>query len=303
LQSHGAPDWRLWVGDGGDDTAGGTGYAAVGQIGAQVDSAKARLGGNIDAPDAVGDDDGNDDDWSVDVSEEAVRQRTMDLGTGVTSLTQTDDLERTVEERLVIFQNYVKARLGEAKFPAKDVIGEADRLECKDKGVMVVVELLLSKADDVFVAIKKYQGLFQRFTLENEKCQKYMIGALEVLIDQNPDLLGKAARLFKDLYDKDILDEEIILAWGAKASKKYVTKELATQIRDKCKPFLEWLAEAEEEESDEDESMVFAANPEAVIAAEAAKKAEEEAAANPPKEDENEDPESEDLDDDDIENM
>jgi translation initiation factor 5 len=288
---------------GGDGGGGDKGYAAVGQIGAQVDSAKARLGGNIDAPDAV-DGDGDDDDWSVDVSEEAVRQRTADLGTGVTSLTQTDDLERPIEDRLKIFQKYVEARVGDAKFPAKDVIGEADRLECKEKGVMVVVELLLSKADDVFVAIKKYQGLFQRFTLENEKCQKYMIGALEVLIEDKPDLLGKAARLFKDLYDKDILDEEVILAWGGKVSKKYVSKELATQIRAKCKPFLDWLAEAEEEESDEDEDMVFAANPEAVLAAEAAKKAEEEAAANPPAEKkDDEDPESEDLDDDDIDNM
>jgi translation initiation factor 5 len=51
------------------------------------------------------------------------------------------------------------------------------------------------------------------------------------------------------------LEEKALLEWGEKASKKYVSKEVSQQIRDKAKPFLKWLQEAEEEseeESDDD---------------------------------------------------
>lgn len=280
----------------GDDEDGADDQASLGQVGAQVDAAKARLGGKIDAPDAV-DDAGDDDDWSVDVSEAAVRERTQALGTGVTHLTQTDDLERSLDERLEIFSKYCEERVSLAKFPAKEVVGEAERLECKDKGTMVLVGVLITKADDVFASFKLYQGLFQRFAMESPKAQKYLLGAVEKLIEARPELLAKCVRLFKTLYDLDILDEEVILTWGQKVSKKYVKKDLAEQIHAKCKPFLEWLAEAEEEESEDEDDMVFAANPEAVLAADAAKAAEEAGATSPEPEDDD------DLDDEDIDNM
>merc|ERR1712241_617188 len=52
-------------------------------------------------------------------------------------------------------------------------------------------------------------------------------------------------------YDADLIDEEVILEWGKKVSKKYVSKDLSEKIHEKVKPFLTWLKEAEEEESDE----------------------------------------------------
>ena len=53
----------------------------------------------------------------------------------------------------------------------------------------------------------------------------------------------------------DIIEEEIILDWGKKVSKKYVSKELSEKIHKKVDPFLKWLKEADEEsdESEDDE--------------------------------------------------
>ena len=51
------------------------------------------------------------------------------------------------------------------------------------------------------------------------------------------------------------MDEEVILEWGKKVSKKYVSKELSEKIHEKLKPFLTWLKEAEEEESDESDDV------------------------------------------------
>ena len=52
---------------------------------------------------------------------------------------------------------------------------------------------------------------------------------------------------------KKDLDEKIILDWASKVSKKYVSKEVATQIHDKAAPFIKWLKEAEEESEDSEE--------------------------------------------------
>lgn len=51
----------------------------------------------------------------------------------------------------------------------------------------------------------------------------------------------------------DIVDEEVLLEWGQKPSKKYVSKELSKEIHEKAAPFIKWLREAEEESSEEDE--------------------------------------------------
>lgn len=73
-------------------------------------------------------------------------------------------------------------------------------------------------------------------------------------------LLSKIPHILKEMYDADLLEEEVIISWSEKASKKYVSKELAKEIRVKAEPFIKWLKEAEEEssggeEDDEDENI------------------------------------------------
>ena len=55
------------------------------------------------------------------------------------------------------------------------------------------------------------------------------------------------------MYDYDVIEEEVLLDWGKKVSKKYVSKETAAEIHAKAQPFLKWLQEAEEEETTEEE--------------------------------------------------
>ena len=260
--------------DGGGDKGGSKGGKADRR------SAKAAGGGGtagdvderdaeVDAMGAEEEDDDDDDDWAVDTSEAAVRARTAALGGGVTHLTHTDDLDKSMSERLAIFADYISERLKLPKLPQKEVIKEAERLDCKEKGTMVLVQGLLLEGD-VLATLAKYQGLFQRFTVDNDKAQKYFLGAIEKLIEQRPELLAKTAHLFKQLYDLDLVDEERFLAWGAKTSKKNVSAELSAQIHAKAKAFLQWLEEAEEEESSEDDTTFAEAAPAAPAAPAAA---------------------------------
>jgi len=201
----------------------------------------------------------DDEDWCVDVSEKAQKERAKDLTAGVKHLTVSNDAEKSQSERLEIFFEYCKAKKdsGELKVGSaavfKDLAGEAERLEIKDsKGVMVLVEVLLN--EDVLKQLTAYRILLLLFTHGNPKSQKYFLGAIEKLVEINKDvLISKVPLILKALYDQDIVEEEVILDWGKKASKKYVSKEVSEAIHAKAQPFLKWLAEAEEEESSEEE--------------------------------------------------
>jgi len=204
----------------------------------------------------------NDDDegWSTDVTAEAVKKRMEDLTLGGNVLTMDDDMEKPESERINIFHAFLQIKAGEGggamdANTIKEVHKEAERLEVTNKAPLVLCEVLLT-GDKVVEKIKTHKIMFVKFTNENQKAQKYLLGGIEKLIEMKRDLLlPKVAGIFKILYDEDILDEEVIIEWSKKVSKKYVSKELAEKIHKNAAPFVTWLQEAEEE-SESDESDV-----------------------------------------------
>ena len=60
--------------------------------------------------------------------------------------------------------------------------------------------------------------------------------------------------MLQALYDEDIVDEDLIVAWYGKPSAAKalgVEPSAAAAVREAAKPFVEWLEEAEsDEESD-----------------------------------------------------
>ncbi|KAG8429097.1 hypothetical protein GDO86_018313 [Hymenochirus boettgeri] len=115
------------------------------------------------------------------------------------NLTLSDDLERPVEDRVNMLFDYVKKKKVEGVIDSsdKDILAEAERLDVKAMGPLVLSEVLFD--DKIREQIKKYRRHFLR------------------------------------------------------PSKKYVSKELAKDIRTKAEPFIKWLKEAEEESSGEEE--------------------------------------------------
>eukprot|EP00051_Salpingoeca_urceolata_P004621 m.66389 g.66389 ORF g.66389 m.66389 type:complete len:435 (+) comp13748_c0_seq2:447-1751(+) len=205
-------------------------------------------------PEAEEDD---DVEWSEDTSEAAMAERQRkELTAAAASLTMSDDLEKPLLERLEMFHGYVEEQSKKKPFPSKEVLAEGERLDCKEKGVMILVEFLWTSqsAEDLMRNMKENRGLVQRFVFENKKAQKYLLGALEKTIALNESvLLPKVAHLLKYAYDLDLVEEDAFASWGEKPSKKYVNKDLSTKIRQKAKPFLDWLQEADEESSEEEE--------------------------------------------------
>lgn len=216
--------------------------------------------GEFESSHIEGDDDDDDGQWTAEVSEEAMRARMQDLSEGAKNITISEDTEKTEKERIDIFYDYVKKRRDAGELESvsahKDLHSEATRLDVISKAPLVLAELLFSA--NITAEIKKHRNLLLRFTHNDEKAQKYMLGGVEQIIALHSNLLEKVAIILKLFYDTDLLDEKIILDWSSKISKKYVSKEVAQQIHDKAAPFIKWLKEAEEEseDSEEDDDVV-----------------------------------------------
>eukprot|EP00069_Balaena_mysticetus_P008356 bmy_05892T0 len=182
-----------------------------------------------------------DDDWGEDTTEEAQRRRMDEISDHAKVLTLSDDLERTVEERVNILFDFVKKKKEEGVIDSsdKEIVAEAERLDVKAMGPLVLTE----------------------FCHNNKKAQRYLLHGLECVVAMHQaQLISKIPHILKEMYDADLLEEEVIISWSEKASKKYVSKELAKEIRVKAEPFIKWLKEAEEESSggeddDEDENI------------------------------------------------
>lgn len=260
-------------------------------------AAQRATGGELTAPPVVETSKNEDDDWGEDFSEEAVKKRMEELSDAAKQMAFTDDLEKTQEERLNMFYKFVELKRETfAGGGDKEVVAEAERLEIKDKAPLILVEALFDVK--VLTQLKQHRNLLLRFCHENTKAQKYLLGGIEQLVGNvhKEELLPKVPHILKALYDLDIVDEEVLLDWDKKVSKKYVDKKISTEIHEKAGPFINWLKEAEEDDSEEDEEdhvEVVYSNFEKVGQQEVPNPAK----AAPPQEEEDED---DDLDIDDI---
>ncbi|XP_034109999.1 eukaryotic translation initiation factor 5 [Drosophila albomicans] len=202
---------------------------------------------------AEDDDDGG---WSVDVSKEAIRARLQDLTDGAKGMTISDDYDKTEKERIDIFYELVKNKRDKKQLDDvpthKELLIEAERLDIVNKAPLVLAELLFT--ENIINDVRKNRILLLRFTHNNPKGQRYLIGGIEQTVELHAaTLMSKVAGIFKVFYDLDILEEKVILEWAQKVSKRHVSKKIATEIHEKVQPFVQWLKDAEEEDSSSDD--------------------------------------------------
>ncbi|CDW58076.1 eukaryotic translation initiation factor 5 [Trichuris trichiura] len=203
----------------------------------------------------------NGDDWSV--NPEDVEERQKELAAGMAQLTFNPDLEKPVEERLDMFYSYLlKLKTAGKLDDVKAIEAEAARLDVKDKAVLLLCRVIFN--EKMMEQVKPNRTLLLRFVYQNPKAQRYLLGGIEQLIvAQKQTLMPKVAHVLKAFYDADILEEDVLLEWGERPSKKYVSKEESKEIRAKAEPFLSWLRVAEEEsdsECDEVEVVQYLSN-------------------------------------------
>jgi len=103
----------------------------------------------------------------------------------------------------------------------------------------------------------------------SERHQKALLGGIERFVGMShPDLLPTVPKILMELYQLDVVDEEVVTQWGTHVSKKYVDKETSKKVRKASEPFLkvylagkpqssgansgvlQWLAEADDDDDE-----------------------------------------------------
>lgn len=101
-----------------------------------------------------------------------------DLTDGAKTMTISDDSEKTEKERLDLFYEFVKKRRDESQLENvqvhRELTVEADRLDIIQKAPLVLAELLFSA--NIIQEVKKHRNLLLRFTHNNQKAQRYLMG-------------------------------------------------------------------------------------------------------------------------------
>jgi len=110
--------------------------------------------------------DEEDEDWCEDTDADAVAKRMEELlSVGAKGLMQSNDLEKSTEERLMMFLDFVKKRKETAGEgfdvqTQKDIVSEANRLDVKDKAVLALCEGLFD--ENLLSQLKSHRMLFLR---------------------------------------------------------------------------------------------------------------------------------------------
>ncbi|RKP29751.1 hypothetical protein METBISCDRAFT_17923 [Metschnikowia bicuspidata] len=187
-----------------------------------------------------------DDDWAVDMSKEAIEARARELEGLTLNDTQTklnelgewlleqskeskDDLPSDVE----IFRKIYEMQLVEEP----DV-------------VLVLAQVLFD--ENIVDQIEEHAGMLSKLINDQISFEKAFLGGLERFLGlENPALIPAVPKILMKLYDKELLSEDAIVAWGLKVSKKYVSKDVSKKVHKAAKPFVKWLEEADQESDDE----------------------------------------------------
>ncbi|KAI5864640.1 domain found in IF2B/IF5-domain-containing protein [Durotheca rogersii] len=217
----------------------------------------------IDAPTEV-----KDDDWAVDMSEKAVKARQNQLPSEfrqklVLGGGEDDDEEgegggHTVYDTLGDWIQEESAKTGSInKVEDIQIYVKAKELgiETKHKTVLVLIQTLFD--ENILIQVPKRAAMLKQL-VTSERHQRALLGGIERLLategKEHPELLtsDKIVKILHQLYDKDLVSEEVIQKWGTKASKKYVDLATSKKIRRAAEPFLKWLEEAEEDDTDDE---------------------------------------------------
>lgn len=194
----------------------------------------------------------NDDDWSIDTSAEAVAARNAGQGLAakLTSLDLDDEDDDGTGGIYGDFGEWVRENKGSVTDAEIYKHAEEARIALKHKTLVVLAQALFS--EQILAELPKHMALLSKM-VTSEKHQKSLLGGIERLVGElHPELIPSVPKILMELYQADVLDEELIVHWGAHASKKYVPKDVSKKVRKAAAPMVTFLqtADSDSEESE-----------------------------------------------------
>lgn len=202
--------------------------------------------------------------WHTDTSKQAQEERKVnefkELNKNGSTKKSLDDIINAAGEGLSDSPGVVlKIFLASGDRSVTEVTSEIRRLQLARglddaQKVKVLLEALIDMKD-----LKKVPDLYREHAallkpFAKEKKGQILIGCIEEQVGIiEPRLLPKVPLIFQALYEEDVLTEEVLLQWHASPpeSSWLSNKDVATKVRARAVPFINWLEEAEEESDEE----------------------------------------------------
>ncbi|MCJ1277263.1 hypothetical protein MMC21_005074 [Puttea exsequens] len=210
--------------------------------------------------------DGNDaknEQWTVDMSEAAVKARAQDLPDDFKNKLTFDDNDEEADGEGG--GNSVYDQLGswiistaESKGGVKDVDDVEIYLKAKDLGIETKHKTLTVLAqtifdDDIVTQIPTRASMLKKM-ITSERHEKAFLGGTERFVGKDhPKLVKEVPKILLGYYNEDLVSEDVLKNWGSKKSHKYVDLSTSKKVRKAAEPFLEWLNTAESDEESEEE--------------------------------------------------
>ncbi|AHY78209.1 AQG_2a_G0056400.mRNA.1.CDS.1 [Saccharomyces cerevisiae] len=185
-----------------------------------------------------------DDEWAVDMSEEAIRARAKELEVN-SELTQLDEYGEWILEQAGEDKENLPSDVELYKKAAElDVLNDP-KIGC------VLAQCLFD--EDIVNEIAEHNAFFTKILVTPEYEKNFMGGIERFLGLEHKDLIPLLPKILVQLYNNDIISEEEIMRFGTKSSKKFVPKEVSKKVRRAAKPFITWLETAESDDDEEDD--------------------------------------------------
>ncbi|WEW57810.1 eukaryotic translation initiation factor 5 [Emydomyces testavorans] len=218
---------------------------------------------NAEAREIEQDDEIDDDEWAVDVSEEAVKARAKELPDDLKrSLVLDDEDEGEGENGATSAYDHLGSWIvSEAEQTEGGVSGVGDveiYMKAKELGIESKHKTLTVLAQTIFderivKQIPARAGMLKKM-ITSERHMKALLGGTERFVGkERPELIPLIPAILLAYYQEDLVSEETLKSWGSKASKKYVDLPTSKKVRKAAEKFLEWLETAESEDESEEE--------------------------------------------------
>lgn len=217
------------------------------------------------------DDDDDDTVWQTDTSAAAMAARAREQLTDASAnmVTVADELEKKAsleakkaaaaeeesdsedeeDERIAKLRGYITKH--DAAETAAYLTGSKLNVDNPELGIHFLVEALFDEEKPLAPQIKANKAYLSEACGDDAKLQMACLCAVELYVTETATSdFKKLPTVLKEMYDGDIVEEEVILKWGAdpKAAKKFgVDSKTGEVVRKQAKPFLDWLQESDEE--------------------------------------------------------
>lgn len=196
--------------------------------------------------------------WHLDTSEEAIRARAQELPDDLKRAVVIEDGDEDGEggSAYDVFGKWIidtaAEKGGVDNLDNVDIYIKAKELgiETKHRTLTVIPQTLFT--DKIVKQIEGRAPMLKKM-ITSEKHEKAFLGGTERFVgNDKPELIPQISAILLRFYENDLVSEEVLKGWCAKASKKYVDLKVSKSVRKSAEQFKEWLENAESDDDDED---------------------------------------------------